>query len=116
MAEAAEQSVTDDAIFRATPKGGAFHHGTNKIGSDQVLSTLQGTDSDLRDVRWRLGLIGFFEFLGQLRLGLFLVVKAGREDAHGEHGVDSDIRSRGGTAVPSVGSIVHFDFLAQSIG
>jgi hypothetical protein len=46
---------------------------------------------------------------------LFAVLACqGREDAHGEHGVDSDIRSRGGTAVPSVGSIVHFDFLAQS--
>lgn len=117
MAEPAEQSVTDNAIFRARPKGSAFHDGTNKIGSDQVLPTLQGTDRYFRDLRWRLGLVGFFEFLGQIRLGLLLVVKAGCEDPHGENGVDLDIRSRGVTAVSlGIGSVVHFDFLAQSIG
>lgn len=116
-AKPAKQGVAYKAIARTGSESSALHDVANKHGGDQVLATLQSGDGDPGDLLGSLGLVGLLELLGQLGLDPLLVVEPRGEDAHGEDSVDLDVSS--GSLVEmslGIGSIVHLNLLAESIG
>lgn len=117
VAKPAEQGVAHTAIARTGSKSSALHDAAHKHGGDQVLATLQGGNGNPSDLLGSLGPVGFLELFGQLGLDLLLVVEPRGEDAHGEDSVDLDVSSGSRVAVSlGIGSIVHLDLLAESIG